>query len=197
MRRRHARDDGLENVLHALPGLGRDTQHVLGVVADEVGQGPRVQVGVGGRQVDLVQHRHQLEVALDGQVRVGQSLGLDALAGIHHQQRALACREAARHLVREVHVTRRVDEVELVGLAVVGRVEHPHGLRLDGDAPLALEVHGIEHLRPHVTLAHGARYLQDAIRQRRLAVVDVGDDREVPDVRLIHGRDPIAVGGGD
>lgn len=48
-------------------------------------------------------------------------------------------------------MTRRVDEIELVGLAVIGLVEHANGLRLDGDATLALDIHRVEHLLDHVT----------------------------------------------
>ena len=39
-----------------------------------------------------------------------------------------------------------VDQVELVGLAVLGRVVHGDRVGLDGDAPLALQVHRIEQL---------------------------------------------------
>jgi hypothetical protein len=75
--------------------------------------------------------------------------------------------------------------VQLVGLAVARRVEDTHGLRLDGDAALALEVHRVEHLGAHLQRVDGVRDLEDAIGQRRLAVVDVGDDREVAD--FFHG----------
>jgi hypothetical protein len=79
-------------------------------------------------------------------------------------------------------VAGRVDEVQLVGLAVLGRVRHPHGLRLDGNSPLALQVHGVENLASHVAIGDGMGGLQDAIGQRRLAMVDVGDDAEVPNM---------------
>ena len=94
----------------------------------------------------------------------------------------LACCQGARHLVGEVDVAGGVDEVELVGLPVIGLVHHAHGLALDGDATLALDVHGVEQLGLHVALGHGVRLLEDAIRDRRLTVVDVGDDGEVPDM---------------
>ena len=55
----------------------------------------RTRVRLGGRQVDLVQHRHDLVVVVDGLVDVGQGLGLDALAGVHHQDRALAGGQAS------------------------------------------------------------------------------------------------------
>ena len=58
-------------------------------------------------------------------------------------------------------------------------VEHADGLRLDGDAALALDVHRVEHLLHHVAVGDGVRQLEHAVGQRRLAVVDVRDDREV------------------
>ena len=73
----------------------------------------------GRRQVDLVQYRHHFQALLDGGVAVGDALRLDALRGIDHQQRALAGRQRARHLVGEIHMPGRIDEIELVGLAVV------------------------------------------------------------------------------
>ena len=57
----------------------------------------------------------------------------------------------------------------------------PHVLGLDGDAPLPLDVHGVEVLLPHEPGVDGSGDLQDAVRQGRLAVVDVADDGEVAD----------------
>ena len=59
-------------------------------------------------------------------------------------------------------------------------------MRLDGDAALALEIHRVEDLRLHLARLQGAGDLEKAVRQRRLAVVDVRDDREVSDVLGIH-----------
>jgi hypothetical protein len=78
--------------------------------------------------------------------------------------------------------------MQLVGLAVLRLVEHADGLGLDSDAPFAFEVHRVEQLCPHLALGDGVGELEDAIGQGRLAVVDVGDDREVADVSLIHGE---------
>ena len=55
----------------------------------------------------------------------------------------------------------------------------------NGDAALALEVVGIHHpLGDALVVAEGARLLQEPVDQRRLAVVDVGDDG---DVAKLHG----------
>ena len=74
---------------------------------------------IGRRQVDLVDDRHHFQALLDGRVAVGDALRLHALGGIHHQQRAIAGGERARHLVGEVHVPGGVDHVQLVALPVV------------------------------------------------------------------------------
>ena len=73
----------------------------------------------------------------------------------------------------------RVDQVQVVSLAVCRRVGHAHGLRLDRDPALPLEVHRVEHLRHVGARVDGARELEDSVGERRLAVIDVGDDREV------------------
>ena len=77
----------------------------------------------------------------------------------------------------------RIHEVQLVELAVLRAVVQAHGLRLDGDAALALDVHAVEVLRAHVPCLDHPGELQHPVGQRRLAVVDVGDDAEVPDPR--------------
>ena len=105
------------------------------------------------------------------------------------QDHALAGGQAAADLVAEVDVAGRVDQVEDVALPVDADV-----LGLDRDAPLALEVHRVEVLRPHVAGVDGAGELEDAVGERALAVVDVGDDREVADAGEVHGRSLDATG---
>jgi hypothetical protein len=57
---------------------------------------------------------------------------------------------------------------------------------LDGDASLAFQVHGVEHLFHHFALGKGAGHFEQTIRQSGLPVVDVGDNREVPYITGIH-----------
>ena len=137
---------------------------------------------MGTRKVDLVDGRDDVQVGVHGQVGVGDRLGLHALGGVHDKDRALARGQGPRDLVGEVDVSRGVDEVELVGLAVIGVIHHPHGVRLDRDAALALDVHGVQELGLHVPLLHRMGELEDAVRDGRLAVVDVRNNREVADM---------------
>src|SRR3546814_19119422 len=79
-------------------------------------------------------------------------------------------------MVSEVHVAWRVEGVDhLVALVQADRLE------LDRDAPLPLDVHRVQELLLHVPGRHGARDLEQTVGQGGLAVVDVGDDRDVAD----------------
>ena len=139
-----------------------------------------------GGQVDLVDDGKDFEVVVDSQIHVGQGLSFDALGGVHHQHRPLAGLQGPGDLVGKVHVPRRVDEVEHVLLPVLGGVEHAHGGGLDGDAPFPLDVHGVQKLGLHVPLGYGVGELHHPVRQGGLAVIDMSDDAEVADMRLIH-----------
>jgi len=71
--------DGLQEVRHALAGLGADlcrAVHWDGQHLFHLARGGR-HVGVG--QVDLVQHRDEFEALVGGQVRVGHRLRLHPL----------------------------------------------------------------------------------------------------------------------
>ena len=78
----------------------------------------RARVGIGLRQVHLVEHRDDLDAEVERGVAVGDRLRLDALAGVDDQQRAFAGRQRPAHFVREVDVAGRIDQVELVDAAV-------------------------------------------------------------------------------
>ena len=117
-----------------------------------------------------------------GQVEVRDGLRLDALRGIDHEQRPFARGDGTRYLVREIDVSRGVDQVERVALAVAGRVLHLYGVALDGDALFALEVHVVEHLRLHFALVQRVGLFQQAVREGRFTMVDMGYDAEVADI---------------
>src|SRR5581483_11071271 len=107
---------------------------------------------------------------------------------------ALAGGQAARHLVSEVNVAGSIYQVEGVSSAVVCGVAEAHGARLDCDTALALEIHRVEELLLELALAERTSAFQQAVGERRLAVVDMRDDGEVADQRGIgHWRGARAV----
>ena len=78
-----------------------------------------------------------------------------------------------------------VDQIENIGLPVLGRIVETHGLGLDGNAPLALELHIVEHLLLHLTIGQPARILDQAVGQGGFTVVDMGHDGEIADQGLV------------
>ena len=76
-------------------------------------------------------------------------------------------------------MARRVHQVELIGVAVRVVIIQPYGLRLDRDATLTLNVHVVEQLFFHVALGNHAAMLDEPVSQRRLAMINVRDDREI------------------
>jgi len=201
----------VEQLRHADAGLSGHVQYLRRIAAEQLHQLLRAARNVGVRQVDLVEHRDDGEVLAHRQIQVADGLRLNPLRRIDEQHRALHGRERARHLVREVHVSRRVDEVQGVGsrgdmgrMWLIGRmgiflmrrmrplflmrpkrILHARGRELDGNPLLALQLHGVEHLLLHLALLHRPRDLQKPVRERGLPVVDMRDDAEIPDVLLV------------
>ena len=184
-RRRDLLDHRVQQGVHPVAGLGRDLQHVGDVAADHGGQLGGVLLRLRGGQVDLVQHRDQVQVRAQRQVEVGQRLRLDPLRGVDQQDGPLAGGQRPGHLVGEVDVAGGVDEVQHVLAAVRAGPRQPDRLALDRDAALALDVHPVQVLGAHLPVADHAGQLQHPVGQRGLAVVDMGDHAEVADQRLI------------
>ncbi len=185
--RRHALHNGLEHVGNALAGLGADEDGVGGVEADGAFDHFLGARNVGALQIDLVDDGNDFQAVIDCEIRIGERLGFDSLRCVDHQQRAFARSQGARDFVGKIHVAGRVDQVELVSLAVVRGVHHANGVSLDGDAALAFQVHGIEHLGLHFARGERSGELEQAVGQRGFAVIDVRDDREIADEGGVHG----------
>lgn len=81
---------------------------------------------------------------------------------------------------------RCIDKIEMVGIAIQGLVIQRNALGLNRDATLPLDIHGIEYLRGHLSLAQAITQLYESIGQRRFAMIHMGNDRKIPDVLLIH-----------
>ena len=185
LRRGNVVDHGLEQVMDAHAGftacqhgvVGRDRKTILNLGLDAF--------GLGTGKVDFVDERDDLKVGVHGHHGVSDRLRLDALGGVDHEHGAFACGQTATDLVGEVDMARRVDEVELVRLAIIGGIVDANGLAFDGDAAFALDVHAVKQLGLHIAMRHGASHLQNAVGERGLAMVDMGDDAEVTDMRWV------------
>ena len=128
--------------------------------------------------VDLVDDQDHVQLQLERLAQHEAGLGQRALAGVDQQQHAVDHRQPALDLAAEVGVPGRVDDVDLRPAVAHGRV-----LGQDRDALLALEIARVEHaILYRFVLAEGPGLPQHRVDQRRLAMVDVRDDRHVADV---------------
>ena len=79
-------------------------------------------------------------------------------------------------------MSRGVDQVEILDLAVTRLVTQGCGLCLDGDAALALDLHRVKNLGLHLAVRETAAEVDDTIGQRRFAMVDMGNNGKITDV---------------
>ena len=182
-------DDLIEQFGDTGAGLARHPQDIAGFAADDVGEFAGVSVRIGRWQVDLVQDRDDREPTVQSKVEIGQGLRLDALRGVDQQHRPLTGLEGTGDLVGEVDVTGGVDQMQYV-VGSVDRPGQPHVLGLDGDPAFPFDIHPVEILGAHVPVGNHSGQLQHSVGQRRLPVVDVSDDAEVPDLRR-RGERPV------
>ena len=129
---------------------------------------------------------HRLEAVLERVLEHEARLRHCALERVDDEQAAVGHLQDALDLAAEVSVARGVDDVDL-GVVVADR----DVLREDGDAAFPLLVVGVEDpLCDLLVVSEDVCGLQQPVHERRLAVVDVGDDRDVADVVLTHSVAP-------
>ena len=83
-------------------------------------------------------------------------------------------------------MSRGIDQIERIGLAVGMVVFHLDSVALDGDTLFAFEVHIIEHLSLHFALIERVGIFEQAVSQRTFAVVDMRDNTEVANIFHIY-----------
>ena len=191
-RGRHLLGDGVEQGPQVAPRLGR-----VGTGGARLGIGVQhreINLGVGGVEVDeqvvdlvehlgrprvrpvhLVDHHDRRQPPLQRLAQHEAGLRKGSLTGVDEQQHPVDHRQGALDLAAEVGVARRVDDVDDQVAVADGRV-----LGHDRDAALALQVDVVERalLHPLVLVEHAA-LVQQGVDQRGLAVVHVGDDRDI------------------
>ena len=135
--------------------------------------------------VDLVDDDDDLVPQLQRLLQHEPRLRHRAFGCVDQQQNAVDHFQDALHLAGKVGVARRVDDVDLVILVVNRRI-----LGENGDAALALEIAGVHHALHHslIFTIHAA-LLQHLVDQRGLAMVNVGNDGDIPNFILRHNGD--------
>jgi hypothetical protein len=123
---------------------------------------------------------------LHGRVQIGYSLRLHSLGSIHEKEHTFAGSQCAGYFVREIHVTRGIDQIQFEYLTGSARVGQGHGLALDGNASFPFDLHVIEDLIAKLPVADQAGVLNHSIGQGGFSMIDVSNDTEVSN--LPHGQ---------
>ena len=139
----------------------------------------------GVRAVDLVEADDGRETGLERLAEDEAGLRQRALRGVDQEEHPVDHGERALDLAAEVGMAGRIDDVDVHALPRDRRV-----LREDRDAALPLEGEGVHHPLGHRLIgAEDAGLPEQRIDERRLPVVDVGDDADVAHVGAAgHGR---------
>ena len=139
---------------------------------------------VGARAVHLVDITQTGNVVLVGLTPYGLRLGLDAAHGAERRNGAVQHAQRTLHLDGEVHVSRSVDQVDLILIALVvpecGRCG-----RGDRDTALLLLNHPVHNGSAFVRLADlvgFARVKKDTLRRGGLTGIDVSHDADIASV---------------
>ena len=118
---------------------------------------------------------------LEGQIEVGNSLCLDSLRSVNDKQSAFAGSNGAGDFIAEIHVTRGIDQVKDVLLAVLF-IGHLHRVAFNGNAPFTLQIHIVQHLFTHIPAGYCIGTFQEAIRKGAFPVINMRNDTEVSKV---------------
>ena len=79
-------------------------------------------------------------------------------------------------------MTGRINEIEDILLAVGVAIVETNRLCFDRDASFPFDIHRVEYLFTHVSRRDRAGSLNQSVGERRLAVIDMSNDRKIADV---------------
>ena len=127
---------------------------------------------------------------IQGQIHIGQGLGLNPLGRVHHQYSPVAGGQRTADLIIEIHMPRGVNQVEDILHAVPGFIDGAHSLGLDGDASLPLQFHVVQHLGLHLPAGQKTGALNDPVRQCGFAVIDMGHYAKITYPALLYRTHP-------
>ena len=144
-------------------------------------------IGIGGCQIDLVDHGNDGELVVASQVHISQCLGLHSLNRIHHQKGSLAGCQAPRNFIGEVDMARGVDQVQFVQALVSGPIVDAYRCHFDGDATFPLQVHLVQKLGSHLTCFDCSRSFKKSVGQGGFAVINMSDNAEITSGRFVGG----------
>ena len=135
-------------------------------------------IGISGLPVKFVDKGKNRNVAHDADLKQLDGLRLHALGAVDHHDRGVRRHQGTVGILREVLVSRRIQDIDAVSVIV-----KLHGGGGNGNTSLLLDLHPVGH-RVLCRLAalyrsrqvDGASVQQELLRQRGLTCIGVGND---------------------
>ena len=181
-RSRNIGNNAFQHILDVQAGFRRNLRCVQSRDTDNILDLMGHTLRISGRQVDLIQDRNHFQIMFHSQIGVCQSLSLNTLRGINYQQGTLAGRQGTGNFVVKVYMTRSIDQVKVIGLAIFCSIVYFYSTGLDGNAALTLQLHVVQQLILHLSLADGGGFLQNTVSQGGFAVVNMSNNGKITDM---------------
>ena len=135
-------------------------------------------VGTGVAAIDLVDHHDRVNAARQGLADNEFCLRQHALGGVHQHDGAIDHIQDAFDLSAEIGMSGSIDNIDARVLP-----HHRGDLGQDGDAALFFQFVSIQRAVGHgLMFSESAGLAQQFIDKRSLPMIDMGDDRDVPDL---------------
>ena len=137
------------------------------------------------RQINFIDNRQNFQIIFQCQIGIGQSLGFNALGSIHNQNSTLTGCQRTGYFIIKVHMTRGINQIHLIGIAILCIIIHTDSTCLDGNTPFTFQLHIVQQLTFHFTLCNRMTAFQQTVCQCGFAMVNMCDNRKVSDKGLI------------
>ena len=183
VRSRDINYNAVEKLFYAFAGFAGHSQNIVGRTSDKRSDFLCIFVRFRRRQVNFVQNRNNGQIVVDSHIQVRKSLRFDSLGRIDKQHSPFASSQGARNFVRKINVSGRVNHSQRIFCSVVNP-RNAHSLRFNRNAALLFDIHPVEKAIVHLPLFDYLRKLQNAVCDRRFAVIDMRDNAKVAYKRL-------------
>ena len=137
-------------------------------------------------KIDLVNDREYIQVMIQRQIYICQSLGLDSLGSIYYQHSTIAGCQASGYLIVKIHMSRCVDQVKNIFVSVFCFVYSTYSLGFNGNAALTFQVHIVENLFLHLTAGKKSGFFNDPVCQCGFTVVYMGNNTKITYFTLVN-----------
>ena len=131
-------DNGFQHILDIKSCLSGNTRGIAGLQTNHIFDLSSYMIGISAGKINLIDHWKHVQIVIQSQIHIGQSLCLDPLRRIHYKDSAVTGRQTSGYLIVKVHMSRSVDQIENILVPVLGLVHGADCLGLNSYTSLPL-----------------------------------------------------------